>query len=313
MKFINTTNHIDQAAFTVKQYTISELSQCASALDEADQAPLSDSNVSKLTKSITANGLLTPLCTALYDGSTFLVSGRNRLASMEASTSPMSIVTVLEYEVDTAEELIELIVQFNSSRRMAAKVGCGVNTPEQLVAKLCTVDNAVAARAMLVLALGLTISDTFEQTGNTGYTVARSFISKFSKCKVSIVEPAKYDDDGTQLTTAATHKVDLLTHIISQGSDRVHEFINVIVNAINVIYVTPVEVSVKNYQALMDKGRTDIVVTNAERTIKSGTTDTLAYLTTIEYPEDWQRSCASYMTVAFPAIMNYVYSDMELN
>lgn len=313
------SNVINQASFTVKQYSILALTEMRTALG-AEQYPVKQSRVDSICDSFIDAPLLQPLEVTTYESIDFLTGGRNRTAALaiEYADDLSKLVTVLHYEVSTPEELIERITSSNGSRSMSAsevkemrtsaKFGFDAVSIESIVARAHTA-TVVAAIDLLTLALAIQLDETYDCGKNTGLAVARSTMTSLKKFKVTITHPAKVDDDGTILTVATTEKKPLIELILSQGIERIHEFLDSVVLSVDYASCTPLELPGKVYNDALITG-----LSMVEEGVQATVTGSVAsYMTTVVRPATWQRNAAKWVKVMVPCWKSYLSESLDLS
>jgi hypothetical protein len=312
-------NVINQAQFTVAQFSILELTEMRTALG-AEQYPVKDTRVAKIVDSFIDGPLLQPLEVTTYEGLNFLSGGRNRTAALaiEYADDLSKLVTVLQYKATTSEELIARMVSSNGSRSMSAsetkelntsaKFGFDALTVESIVAKAYTATETQAVD-MLTLALAIQLDEAYGCGKNTGLVVSRSLMTSLKKMKVSIEHPAKVDDDGTLLTVATVEKRTLLSYTLSMGIERTHELLDSIVCSVDYAAVTPMELPGKVYNEALLTGL-DMVESNVSATVVGSVA---SYYSTVTRPATWQRSAAKWVKVMVPVLKVYLSESLELH
>lgn len=311
-------NRINQSIPTFAEYSIEALSNMATALN-GEQYPLNQKSVDALVESyIDGTPLLTLPEVTVFNGTEFLTGGRHRTASLavEYSDDTSKLVTVLQYVVNTPEELIERITASNGSRRMVAsekkdlatagKYGFGTLTVESLVAQIDTVATTAEQLDLFMSALALKLDEVTDCGKNTALVVARTMLVSAKKWTYIRVIPATVDADGTQLTSASKTKVNVLSERLTMGTDAVTELLDTMVFSIDYLEATEFDVTAAAYAKALPLEMvqpSDEYVKNAQ----------VFHRSTVCRPTAWQRNASKWMSLANPFIKQYVAESLDLD
>jgi limonene-1,2-epoxide hydrolase len=311
-------NHINQAIPTFAQYDIATLSSMPTALN-GEQYPLNQKAVDALVESfIDGTPLLTLPEVTRYNGVSLLTGGRHRVASLEIEYADDTArqVTVLEYTADTPEQLIERITASNGSRRMVAsekkdlvtagKYGFGTVTVESLVAQIDTVVTTQERLDLFMSALALKLDDCTDCGKNTALVVSRSILVAAKKWNHIRINPATVDNDGTQLTSASKTKVNVLSEVLTMGTDSIMELLDTIVFSIDYMEATEFDVTASAYLKALPLE----MVQPANEFVKDAQ---VFYTTTVSRPTAWQRNASKWVALASPFIKSYVAESLDLD
>lgn len=308
----NTT--VTQSTPAIVNYTLQELIDMPSTLN-GEQFPLNLKTVEKLEEDIYVNGLLQILEVTKLNDQAVLSGGRHRreaLAKLYSDLDPNTVtLSVLEYAVSTANELVARVTSSNGSRRMvgaetkelvvASKFGFDTLTVESLIAQVNSLDDIDT----FVLALALQLNDTYDMGKNTALVFSRSLVTKLKAIKITVTNDAIVDVDGTVLAPATKSKLPLLAHTFSSGSDSVEVLIDSIVNSIDYLSVMPHTVPLTIYTEALTLGMVAEVDLPEGLQVESVTT-------TVHRPTTLQRNAAKFVKVLLPGLKSYLSEALEV-
>jgi len=311
-------SNINQSIPTLAQYSIEALSNMATALN-GEQYPLNQKAVDTLVDSfIDGTPLLTLPEVTVYNGTEFLTGGRHRTVALatEYSDDTSKLVTVLQYNVSTPEELVERITASNGSRRMvssekkdlvtASRYGFGTITIESIVSQIDTVVTTNERIDLFMSALALKLDEVTDCGKNTALVVSRSMLVAVKKWNHIRVIPATVDADGTQLTSASKTKVNVISEVLSMGTDAIMELLDTLVFSIDYMEATEFDISGPAYVKALPLE----MVQPADEFIKNAQ---VFYRSTVSRPTAWQRNASKWMTLANPFIKQYVAESLDLD
>lgn len=311
-------SHINQSIPTLAQYSIEELSNMQTALN-GEQYPVNQKSVDALVESfIDGQPLLTLPEVTVFNDVTFLTGGRHRVAALtsEYSDDTAKLVTVLQYTADTPEELIERIAASNGSRRMVAsekkdlvtagKYGFGTLTVESLVAQIDRVATTGERLDLFMSALALKLDECSECGKNTALVVSRSILVAVKKWNHMRIIPATVDEDGTQLTSASKTKVNVLSEVLSMGTDAIMELLDTLVFSIDYMEATEFDVTGAAYLKALPLE----MVQPANEEVRNAQ---VFYRTIVCRPAAWQRNASKWVSLASPFIKSYAAESLDLD
>jgi hypothetical protein len=114
---LTATNQGFQKPFEVKGFTLGELLEMKTSTSVA-QTPLNLKNVAVLRDNFRTNEMVTPFAVARFDNDFYLAGGRHRaFTHKDLDRALTTIFYCIFYEVETAAELNELIIQLNAARK----------------------------------------------------------------------------------------------------------------------------------------------------------------------------------------------------
>lgn len=109
-----------QKPFTIREFTLDELMEMKTSTSN-EQTPINPKAVDALRDDFRINPMVKPFSVAVFDGDLYLAGGRHRRHTHHELGRPGNTVfQCIFYEVDTALELNELIIQDNAARRSTA-------------------------------------------------------------------------------------------------------------------------------------------------------------------------------------------------
>jgi hypothetical protein len=230
------SNTINQASFTVKQYSILELINMATALT-GEQAPINQKSVDSILDSFIDTELLEPLHVTTLHGTEYMTSGRHRTASLaiEYADNLSYLVTCLVFTASTPEELLARIKSPNMSRKMSSvenkqlDTACKFGFSSLSVEGLCL--SAITAQDKyepFTLALAMCLKRTDFTVSNLtdvgALKVAQSIVTQLKKIKRVVEVSAVLDTDGTVLSPATKTSFKVLDDTLAGKSDDVVAF-----------------------------------------------------------------------------------------
>lgn len=323
---------LNQARFATKFYTLEAIIAAKTALT-GEQAPLNQKTVDLIATDLQeGRELKQPIELTIYDGTLYLTGGRHRVAGILQSITetqpelkPAELeVKVLEYKVDTAEELLERILSSNESRRMtksgeqkllrtACKHGFVTVTVESLIAKVVDMTGKKdcvmkEARQLLIMALAMYLNREEPElwtSDTTANKFATSLIGLLAKGKQGtrnhIIETEK---DGVKQQSISVEKFPIIEELLlTSGSDELHEFLFDVHNTLKQLTVLETGLPAALFSdALMTEALRDCVQADAYLDVPNG-----AYITTVKPPSALQYNVAGYARLVAPTIVSTLF------
>jgi hypothetical protein len=106
-----------QKKFTVREFTLEELLEMKTATS-VQQTPINQKNIAVLREDFRIREMINPFSVAYFDSNYYLGGGRHRAFTHKELGRPLDTVfSCILYEVDSAAELNEIIIQLNGGRR----------------------------------------------------------------------------------------------------------------------------------------------------------------------------------------------------
>ena len=311
----NITN-INQAIPSIVTYTLQELLDMPSTLN-GEQFPLNEKSVDKLVEDIYDNGLLQMMETSRLGDTVILSGGRHRLASIARlydDVEPDTVaLSVLEYAVETPDELVLRVTSSNGSRRMvsaetkeltlASKFGFDAVNIEGLAQKVVDVPTDYDTFNMV---LALSLNEVLDMGKQTALVLARALTTKLKAMKVTVTYEATYDVDGTQLTPATKGKLPLIGYHAT-SVDLLLDLVNAVVNSIDYLAAVETEVPLNVYTEALNTGLNMVDVVELPSGLKVA-----SVATTIKRPSACQRYAAKYVKVLLPGLKSYLSDALDV-
>ena len=310
----NITN-INQAIPSIVIYTLQELLDMPSTLN-GEQFPLNEKTVGKLVEDIYDNGLLQMMETSRLGDTVILSGGRHRLASIARlydDVEPDTVaLSVLEYAVETPDELVLRVTSSNGSRRMvsaetkeltlASKFGFDAVNIEGLASKVVDTPTDYDTFNMV---LALSLNEVLDMGKQTALVLARALTTKLKAMKITVTS-VTFDTDGTQLTPVTRNKLPLIGYHAT-SVDLLLDLVNAVVNSIDYLAAVETEVPLTIYTEALNTGLNMVDVVELPAGLKVA-----SVATTIKRPAACQRYAAKYVKALLPGLKSYLSDALDV-
>jgi hypothetical protein len=314
---------INQIKPVIAKFSIQALIDM-SVTTHGDQANINQKNVDKILDSlVSGNPLYQALEVTKYkhdDKTTFILTGgRNRLEALklEYQDNLDAMVYCIQYTLDNAAQIADMIVHSNGSRRMvtaekkelqmSARYGFNTLTADGLadtVVLLAIPSEKVETFKMLLSLLMVRYLNVGQQTA---YTLASAVISLINKTKLEMEALPTYDVDGVQLNAPTVRKLTLEQYLTDclTCAEAVMDFAEAILNAWSYIHSMQCVITAKDADYIMSQP-VQMVVDNSYSFTEVINEANRTAVVTFQQPEALQRNASKYVRAIKTPFMAYL-------